>query len=446
MRLDPLSLRIWRHGIAFAIAFDAVQLAIRTRMRAPLSTAILPVPPLFRDIALSTPGLAALASVAVLAALLFARGRRPVLFAVVALVANRLLLEAFAALDGVYDETSYHAASALLGWLFGRAYARATGEPRDAPEIDQLSALGAAAMFGATYLNAGTSKLHDSGFSWADGDTIRLLVLAHRPAGVPSWLDAVRTFAGESASAAMALSIGTLIIQLGAFFFPWTRRTRLVWGALFVAFHTGIHLVAGSIFFLQAVFLAILFAAPWPALLGRARFFGPVPGEPEPPLAPGHRRRVLAASAAVVASLAVLLALPIRPRAHPIERLPQAVPASVSQVPRALPTAPALGPLAVGAELADGWILREIVVEPDRVVLTAARADDRVLFDLTDLASAPTGRFDTGDLHISYRQTPLAAEAFSGAGESLARRLTEAAAGRPLSGALRDWMRAAAPP
>lgn len=446
MRLDPLSLRIWRHGIAFAIAFDAVQLAIRTRMRAPLSTAILPVPPLFRDIALSTPGLAAIASVTVLAALLFARGRRPVLFAVVALIANRLLLEAFAALDGVYDETSYHAASALLGWLFGRAYARATGEPRDAPEIDQLSALGAAAMFGATYLNAGTSKLHDSGFSWADGDTIRLLVLAHRPAGVPSWLDAVRTFAGESASAAMALSIGTLIIQLGAFFFPWTRRTRLVWGALFVAFHTGIHLVAGSIFFLQAVFLAILFAAPWPALLGRARFFGPALGEPEPPLAPGHRRRVLAASAAVVASLAVLLALPIRPRAHPIERLPQAVPASVSQVPRALPTAPALGPLAVGAELADGWILREIVVEPDRVVLTAARADDRVLFDLTDLASAPTGRFDTGDLHISYRQTPLAAEAFSGAGESLARRLTEAAAGRPLSGALRDWMRAAAPP
>ncbi len=286
MRLDPLSLRIWRHGIAFAIAFDAVQLVIRTRMRAPLATSILPVPPLFRDIALSTPGLAAIASVAVLAALLFARGRRPVLFAVVALVANRLLLEAFAALDGVYDETSYHAASALLGWLFGRAYARAAGEPRGSPEIDNLSALGAAAMFGATYLNAGTSKLHDSGFSWADGDTIRLLVLAHRDVGVPSWLDAIRAFAGTSASFAMALSIGTLILQLGAFLFPWTRRTRLVWGALFVAFHTGIHLVAGSIFFLQAVFLAILFAAPWPALLGRARFFGAIPDEPEAPLPP----------------------------------------------------------------------------------------------------------------------------------------------------------------
>lgn len=445
MRLDPLSLRIWRHGIAFAIAFDAVQLVIRTRMRAPLATSILPVPPLFRDIALSTPGLAAIASVAVLAALLFARGRRPVLFAVVALVANRLLLEAFAALDGVYDETSYHAASALLGWLFGRAYARAAGEPRGSPEIDNLSALGAAAMFGATYLNAGTSKLHDSGFSWADGDTIRLLVLAHRDVGVPSWLDAIRAFAGTSASFAMALSIGTLILQLGAFLFPWTRRTRLVWGALFVAFHTGIHLVAGSIFFLQAVFLAILFAAPWPALLGRARFFGAIPEEPEAPLAPAHRRRVLGASAAVVASLVVLVVLPIRPRAHPIERLPQAIPASVSQVPRELPTASALGPLVVGADIADGWILRAIVLEPDRAVLTLARGDDTVLFDLTDLAGAPTGRFDAGDLHISYRQTPLLAEAFSGAGESLARRLTEAAAGRPLSAAFRDWTRAAAP-
>lgn len=300
-------------------------------------------------------------------------------------------------------------------------------------------------MFGATYLNAGTSKLQDSGISWADSDTIRLLVLAHRPAGVTSWLDAVRGFAGQSAKAAMALSIGTLVIQCGAFLFPWTRRTRLVWGSLFIAFHTGIHLVAGSIFFLQAVFLAALFAVPWSTWLVRARVLSPAsPAEsPEVPLSRSESRRALFTAAAFVAGLVVLVLLPVRPRRHPIERLPGSVPVAAPAVPVAVPNVDVLGPLRTGTDVADGWILRRITVEPERVVLTLARAEEEVVFDLTAAPSAPTGRFDTGSLHISYRQTPAPPDSFSGAGESVARQLTEAAHGQNLVTAFQSWVRAA---
>ena len=440
MRIDALTARIWRHGVAFAIAFDAVQLVIRTRMRAPLASANLPVPQAFQDLAGSLPGLVALAAVTCAAAFAFARGRAPIAAGVVALASNRLLLEAFGALDGIYDETSYFASSAMLGWLFGSLFARALGEARGSTEIERFAGLGAAAMFGATYINAGTAKMHDSGLAWADGDTIRLLVLAHRPAGVPSWLDAVRSFAGQSAVVASAASIGTLVLQLGAVVFPWTRRTRLVWGSLFVAFHVGIHLVAGSIFFVQAVFLATLFAVPWPAAMARLRRSPSNADDPELPAPPSIGRRLVLASGVVVATLALLVALPIRPRAHPVERL-AGTPAPAG--PRREPIeAASLGPLSVGREIADGWILRRIVIDDDRAELVIGRAEGEVTLDVT-ARSAPRGRFDRGDLHLSYRETKIAFDAFSEAGESIARECEAAAGGRPLSEAFRGWIVAA---
>jgi hypothetical protein len=58
-------------------------------------------------------------------------------------------------------------------------------------------------------------------------------------------------------------------------------------------------------------------------------------------------------------------------------------------------------------------------------------------------ASAPKGRFDTGSLHVFYRQTPIPVDAFAGAGESIARRLAEGAAGGDLAAAFRGWVREA---
>ena len=98
-------------------------------MLAPLAASPLPGWPVARDIALSTPLLAALALVSVTASALFARGKRPLLTGLFALAANRLLLEAFGAVEGVFDEGTYHAGAALLGWLCGCLYARALGEP-----------------------------------------------------------------------------------------------------------------------------------------------------------------------------------------------------------------------------------------------------------------------------------------------------------------------------
>jgi hypothetical protein len=435
MRIDPLTPKIWRRGIAFLIAFDAVQLAVRTRLRAPLASALLPVPPVVRDLAGSTPLLAGLAIVTGAAMVFFARGRRPVLAGLLALAANRLLLEAFGAVDGVYDETSYHAGSALLGWICGCLYARALGEARESREVDAMAALGAAAMFGATYVNAGLSKLLEGGLSWADSDTIRLLVMSHRPAGGATWSDALRTFAGNSASFAIALSVGTLVIQCGAFLFPWTRRTRAVWGALFLAFHAGIYLVSG-IFFIQAVFLSVLFAFPWADLLVRLRILRAPPQAAETPLPPGHVRRMNIAAGAVLAVLALLALAPLRPRAHPIEVLrPPGMAWSRSVA--------AFGPLATGMEIAGGWKVSALVIEEDKAVITIVRAEQQLVVDVTHRGDAPRGHFDKGGLHILYRDTPLPFAVFRSAGEDIARRFAWAAGGRDLPAAFDDWLREA---
>lgn len=437
MRIDPLTAKVWRYGIALVVAFDAVQLALRTGQRAPLAASSLPVWSGFRHIALSTPALVALAAVGVAAAALFARGQKQVLAGFVALGANRLLLEAFGAVDGVYDETTYHAGAALLGWLCGCLFARALGEERESSEADAMAALGAAAMFGATYLNAGTSKIHEGGLCWADSDTIRLLVSSHRPAGGATWSDALRTFVAASPSAAEVMSAGTLIIQCGAVVFPWTRWTRAIWGTLFLAFHAGIHLVSG-IFFIQSVFLAALFAYPWARLLARARVLRAPPEVAETPFPPDRRRRLIAASATVLVALAALVLAPLRPRAHPIEILHPPGTGRASPVTT-------IGPLTTGMELPGGWSVRALVVEEDRAVITLVRAGEPLVFDITHRGDAPRGPFDTGGLHILYRDTPLPFTAFRPAGEALARRLADAAHGGDLPSTFESWLRAARP-
>lgn len=466
MRLDPLTPKIWRHGIAFVIAFDAVQLAVRTHLRAPLAASLLPVHHVFIDIALSTWRLGALAAVSAVASAFFARGRAQVLAGVVALGANRVLLEAFGAVDGIYDETSYHAGAALLGWLCGRMFARALGEGRgtiSAPpgdanggdangargtedrgrEADVLAALGAAAMFGATYLNAGTSKLREGGLSWADSDTIRLLILSHRPVGVATWFDPFRTFVADSPSFAMFLAVGTLIIQCGAFTFPWTARTRAVWGTLFLSFHVGIHLVSGSIFFLQTVFLTLLFAVPWSRLLVRARLFPAPPEVVEAPAPPEQLRRVIAVAATVLVALAALAIAPVRPRAHPIEVQSQAAAGSAGApaLPRYAISPSRLGPLATGAEIG-GWTIRALLIEDDKLAVTLARSGQEIVFDVTR-NPIERGPFDVDGLHIFYRETSLPFTDFRPAGDGLARTLADAPRTGDLPSAFEGWLREA---
>lgn len=499
MRVDPLTLRVWRYGVAAVIAFDAVQLVIRTRMRAPLAGSPLPGASVFRDLALSAPGLAAVALVAVLAALAFARGRRPILAGLVALAANRALLEAFGALDGIFDETTYHAGAAMLGWIAGLALWRLVrgraiestaagggGQSEEAEssasDIESTAARGggqseeilaglcAAALFGATYLDAGISKLQNSGLSWADGDTIRLLVVAHRPVGVTTWLDQVRDLAGRSASISAAASLGTLVIQCGAFLFPWTRRTRLVWGALFLAFHTGIHLVAGSIFFVQAALLAALFGAPWHAL---GRRLGPLPepagagdlggadsahalagggqreeGSPVPTrgvpegesLSEGESRRLRWVVGAGIAVAVVVGSLPLRPRVHPVEAMHGPAPLLGSGEPEEAVIVERLGPLRTGMEIGDGWAVRTIGIEADRALLTVAKGTFEMVYVLDASPGAAKGPFEAGNLHVSYRPTSLDWSAYSEGGEALAGAL-EQAGGGDVAGALRGWVK-----
>lgn len=445
MHLDPLTARAYRVGLGVLVAFDAVQLTARTIARSDLSTSKLPVAPIFRWLGTSPAALVSLSLVGVATAALFVWSKRPILFGLLALGANRLLLEGFGAVDGIFDETSYHVGATTLGWIAGAAYARATED--DEPVS---AGLGAAAGFAATYVCAGTSKLLDSGLSWADGDTIRLMIRSHRPLGTSTWNDSLRSLVGDSAGLAMALSIGTIVVQLGAVFFPWTRRTRVVWGTLFLAFHVGIHLVSGSIFFLQAVMLALLFVLPWPRIVARVR--SKAPGERAAAadadragsLTPAGARRVRIAIGGALALLAVLVLVPIQPRAHPIERVRHATPgeAGGEHGPPHNTTIARLGPLEPGMALADGWQIGTIALEDVHVTLTIARDADEVVLDLSD-RDGQGGPFDVRGLHVSYRETSVPFESFKAAGEALSKALGDAAVDPP--SAFREWMEAAAP-
>jgi hypothetical protein len=252
--------------------------------------------------------------------------------------------------------------------------------------------------------------------------------------GGSAWSDGIRAFVAGSPVFAMALAAGTLIIQCGAFLFPWTARTRAIWGALFVSFHVGIHLVAGSIFFLQAVFLTVLFALPWPAVLARAGAPRPPPEPAEAPAPRDRLRRVNMAAAAVLVFLLALGAAPLRPRVHPIElaRPPAGAARETST--------DSLGPLAVGMELGGGWRVETLVVQRDGAVVTLARADQALVFDVTARAEAPRGHFDKGGLHVLYRETSLPFDALRPAGEALASLLAEAAGEREPAAAFVDWL------
>jgi hypothetical protein len=114
---------------------------------------------------------------------------------------------------------------------------------------------------------AGTSKLLGAGLGWASGATIRLMILSHTEVEEGFWT-AIHWWAANHPYVCIALSIGTLIIQLGAFMLVFGPRWRRMWAVLIVAFHGGIYLTS-HILFLSPMLFAATVAVPWSRLLPR---------------------------------------------------------------------------------------------------------------------------------------------------------------------------------
>jgi len=75
----------------------------------------------------------------------------------------------------------------------------------------------------------------------------------------------------DNGGVARALSVATLVIQLGAVAYVVGPRLRMVWGALLLSFHVNVALLSQSIFYVQSCVLLMAFSFPWGRILRKKR-------------------------------------------------------------------------------------------------------------------------------------------------------------------------------
>ncbi len=208
--------------------------------------------------------------------------------------------------------------AAMLGWLLGAAWARALGlrpsrSPEERLEADRFGGTGALAVFAATYVCAGTSKLLNTGFEWTGAVTIRLMAISHLRVDDTSLLAGLKTWLAHNSYAGTVLQWATVIVQLGAVTVLLGRRARVVWCFALALLHVGIYLSSGIVF-LTPMVIALAFAVPWDRRRG-AEPREAESREAEPPaLDPVRVRRVLlAAGAGLVLVLSLVWLTPLGP-------------------------------------------------------------------------------------------------------------------------------------
>lgn len=238
--------------------------------------------PLASHLPATPAALCAVCAVILLALLAFALHRRPLLSSTVALGGMAMVSQ-----WGVeyFDAPSHNymfPGGMLFGWLLGLVYARTLG-PRGAWRTalsEELAEAGAMSVFAALYVGSATSKLLDSGFRWVNHDTVRVLLLSQRGVADLDWVHRYRALVIDHPGAAWLASLLTLVIEGGAFFLLVSRRMRTLWGALILLLHLNI-IVLATMPYLESMFLALLFAFPWPALLKLER--SEAPAAPDSP-------------------------------------------------------------------------------------------------------------------------------------------------------------------
>ncbi len=214
----------------------------------------------------SRPCLAILVAAVAVAMVRFARDRTPLASGVAALAAMAILekTESMVKFSG-HEHNVYFGGAVLAGWIFGRLFARElrwlTAAP--APLEDWLAQAGALAGMVVPYIDAGLSKITHSGPRWADATVLQSTILTNHPVDDASPLSAYARFIVQHADVARALSVATLIIQLGSIVYLLGPRARKVWGTLLITFHANVTLTTLDIFYLQALILLFAFSYGW---------------------------------------------------------------------------------------------------------------------------------------------------------------------------------------
>jgi hypothetical protein len=306
----PRRLRFWRVGLACVLFFDAVSYVARTVPNAREHAAWASTAGWAGAMAGSWAVTAALGVVGCVAIVAFARAKDPLLPGVAALVTARAQHELLSATLGVFQQNYYQAGGALAGWVAGRAFVRAWNHfdrtPIGERDAERIAGYGAMGMLAATWVNAGVSKLHETGLAWATSDSLRLMLLAHWRPGHAAWREALLLYVVAHPSLATALQAATLVVELGAAFLLARGWLRVAAGTALLALHAGIFALSG-IYFFEAAALAAVFGFPWVSDAGE--------GE-EPSGVTWSRRSVAFATAEVALVLGALVLSPWSARDH----------------------------------------------------------------------------------------------------------------------------------
>jgi hypothetical protein len=287
--MDATTLRCWRIGLLVILVIEAAVLGYAAWSLQRFKP-ILDGNPVYLWLASSSVAMTLLygATVGALVGFLGRRGR--LVWGFVALAGMKILFEVFATMYSAHHQDFFQSGAILLGFVLGEAYAYCIGlrESRGDDEwlaCKQFGATAAIALFAATYVAAGTSKIIYGGVSWIDSSTIRLMVAAHTEIGTGAWKDAIGQWVAASPEFCSFLQIGTVIIQVGSILLVAGNRIRTWWAILIVLFHLGIYFPS-NILFLQPLIFAAILAFPWRRVMTRSAGREAPPDGPTWPLPP----------------------------------------------------------------------------------------------------------------------------------------------------------------
>lgn len=435
-----LEQRPWlRAGLATVVIADLVSLHFfLDQARAAAAMAGLPSIS-FTEVVSYPPVSGAIVAVGVMSSAAFAMRPGRLWPGGVSLAALGLLATAHAQLYGSPWRHLYYSGLCLLGWLLGLGSARWRGAAGE----ESYARMGAIALLGAAYFNAGISKMAFSGLDWLSGLPIQAVIVTQDGLVADSSLTWLRSWIVETPAAAALLSILTVVFELAGPSMIIGQRVRRFVASGLVTMHSTIYLLT-PILYWEAIVLLVLLGFSGDGRAG-AR------------MAPEETRflsgRAFGATAALLATFAVV-AIGHQTLRHlssleeKKDRALQEPSGGRGDLPATAPgtSAPPLpeprrvGPFVAGQSLTPSWVVEDLIVTDDAIVVAVRGQAGRARFELTCRATHHSP-FDLGTMRILYSQhVPF--QALEAAGWELRRQVEQATRGSDACAALAAWRRA----
>jgi hypothetical protein len=371
------------------------------------------------------PALAVIAIVGAAAAVQFARRAGQIGYALVALGAVGVLVEAQAALLEGPMRFLFFSGAALTGWVAGLGFARSQGldarRPEQTRRAEALAEQGAVSALAACYLGAFTSKLLSTGVRWIVDGGLQATIAAQHTWGRSALLDALATATLEHGWLTNGLSGFTLAAQASAVLLPFSRRGRSLSAALLLWFHVGVWLLT-PISFPQAMALLVAFGFPWPAWLAKIQsrpLAAALPALPD--VAPGlpPRRAVLGAAAAMALVVGLAWLPPLRAYTQLHHRRSSA-PAPPAPAPLSDRSRTLLGGLDVGDKVLEFRVTQIGESEPSLVRIALERGGQPVIAEIVPRGARPFAAPRSSALFDLFYRRPSPGQPFAPEADQLA--------------------------